>query len=191
MILSAPSGAGKTTLARLLADSLSARGERVAFSVSYTTRAPRPGEVDGRDYHFIDDARFERMIDADQFLEHAGVFGKRYGTGRDATKALLAANNWVILDIDWQGARQVRAQWPEVFSVFIQPPSVSELERRLRARQQDSEDTIQRRMAAAEAELSHAGEFDAVIVNDDLERALVELEAAMRSRIAAGPSLRN
>lgn len=188
MILSAPSGAGKTTLARLLAEASQARGEKMAFSVSYTTRAPRLGEKDGIDYHFVDDARFSEMIESGDFLEHAGVFGKRYGTGRQATQELLAANDWVILDIDWQGARQVRKQWPDVFSVFIQPPSTAELERRLRSRQQDSEDVIQNRMAEAEAEMSHAPEFDVSIVNDDLQRALKDLELAMKQRVESQAS---
>ena len=180
MILSAPSGAGKTTLAHALAKRLAAQGESLAFSVSYTTRAPRPGEQDGRDYHFVDDARFEAMVADGEFLEHAGVFGKRYGTGRAATEAMLRSHHWVVLDIDWQGARQVREHWPNVLSVFIQPPSVAELERRLRTRGQDSEDTIRARIEQAEAELSHAPEFDVCVVNDDLERALDELELVMR-----------
>ena len=182
LILSAPSGAGKTSLAHALIARAAEAGLRVGFSVSYTTRDPRPGERNGVDYHFVDDARFEAMIAAGEFLEHAGVFGRRYGTGRAATAEALQQSDLLILDIDWQGARQVKAQWPEAIAVFIAPPSVEELERRLRGRGQDNEATIAARMAAAEAELAHAKEFDHCIVNADFQAALAQLAA-----VALGP----
>lgn len=185
MILSAPSGAGKTSLAHALAERLRERGQRVAFSVSYTTRAPRHGEEDGRDYHFVDDATFSAMVQEQAFLEHAGVYERRYGTGRAATEAALQSHDLVILDIDWQGAQQVRKHWPQVLSVFIRPPSLQELERRLRTRGQDDEQTVAARMQQAEAELSHADEFDQQIVNDDFARALDALLALVDSRAAA------
>ncbi len=181
IILSAPSGAGKTTLAHALAKRMAAQGLRMAFSVSYTTRAPRPGEKDGVDYHFVDDATFGAMVERGEFLEHAGVFGRSYGTGRAATEDMLAKNDWLILDIDWQGARQVRAQWPQVRSIFIEPPSLPELRRRLEGRGQDDAATIEARMAQAESEMSHADEFDLRIVNDDLPTALAALERALTS----------
>nr|MBV6630397.1 guanylate kinase [Oceanococcus sp. HetDA_MAG_MS8] len=179
LILTAPSGAGKTTLAHRLIERWEQRGRQARFSVSYTTRSPRPGEQDGVDYHFVDDATFENMVQAGDFLEHAGVYGRRYGTGRAATESALRSHDLVILDIDWQGARQVREQWPEVLSVFIQPPSLEELERRLRGRGQDSDTVIASRMAQAEAELSHAGEFDVRIINADLDQALAELDQVL------------
>lgn len=180
IILSAPSGAGKTTLAHALAKRMESQGLRVAFSVSYTTRAPRTGEQSGVDYHFVSDAVFREMVARGEFLEHAGVFGRSYGTGRAATERLLAENDWLILDIDWQGARQVRERWPQVLSIFIEPPSLEELHRRLQGRGQDDAATIESRMAQAEAEMSHANEFDLRIVNDDLQSALAELETALK-----------
>jgi len=180
IILSAPSGAGKTTLAHALAERMAAQGLRMAFSVSYTTRAPRPGEREGVDYHFVDDARFASMVDEGDFLEHAGVFGRSYGTGRAATERMLAANDWLILDIDWQGAQQVRERWPQVLSIFIEPPSLDELRNRLQRRGQDDATTIEARMAQAEAEMSHADEYDLRIVNDDLNIALDALEQAIK-----------
>ncbi len=180
IILSAPSGAGKTTLAHALAERMASQGLRIAFSVSYTTRAPRTGEQDGVDYHFVDDAVFGAMVERGEFLEHAGVFGRSYGTGRAATERMLAENDWLILDIDWQGARQVRECWPQVLSIFIEPPSMEELRRRLQGRGQDDAATIDSRMAQAESEMSHADEFDLRIVNDDLQSALAALEAALK-----------
>lgn len=175
-ILSAPSGAGKTTLTHALIDRLEAAGRRAQFSVSYTTRAPRQGERNGVDYHFISQDAFDEMVQAGEFLEHARVFDRSYGTGRKATESLLAAGVDVILDIDWQGARQVREAVPDVVTIFIQPPSLQELERRLQARGQDDGVTIARRMRDAEAEMSHVDEYDYVVVNDDYETALSELE---------------
>lgn len=181
-IVSAPSGGGKTSLTRTAIERLGALGLRTEISVSYTTRAPRPGEQNGVHYHFVDEARFKDMIAAGDFLEHAEVFGRRYGTGRSRTLDLLAQDCDVILDIDWQGGRQVRAQMPEAISLFILPPSLEELERRLRGRGQDDEATVQKRMAAARAEMSHYAEYDYLIVNDDFERALGDLLAVFRSR---------
>ena len=177
IVIAAPSGAGKTSLTRALIERLAARGIRGEFSVSYTTRAPRLGERDGVDYHFVTPEVFADRVARDAFLEHAEVFGRRYGTGREVTERLLAEGRHVFLDIDWQGARQVRQRFPEAISLFIQPPSMPELERRLRARGQDDDATIARRMQAAEEELSHAGEFDHVLVNDDFGQTVGQLEA--------------
>jgi guanylate kinase len=186
VVIAAPSGAGKTSLTRALIERLAARGIRGEFSVSYTTRAPRPGERDGVDYHFVTPEVFAGMVAQDAFLEHAEVFGRQYGTGRAVTERLLAKGRVVFLDIDWQGARQVRACRPGTLSIFIQPPSLAELERRLRARGQDGAATIARRMQAAEAEMAHAGEFDHVLVNDDFGRTVDQLESlvAPRPRLA-------
>lgn len=176
-IVSAPSGGGKTSLTRALVPKLAQMGYPAAISVSYTTRAPRPGEEEGVHYHFVDDARFLAMVERDAFLEHAEVFGRRYGTGRDWTEELRQAGVDVILDIDWQGAQQVRQKAPDAQSIFILPPSLQELERRLRERGQDDDQTIAGRMAEARAEMSHWGEYDAVIVNEIFEQALTELAA--------------
>jgi guanylate kinase len=177
IVIAAPSGAGKTSLTRALIERLAARGIRSEFSVSYTTRAPRPGERDGVDYHFVTPEIFADMVTRNAFLEHAEVFGRRYGTGREVTERLLGQGRHVFLDIDWQGARQVRQGFPEAVSIFIQPPSMEELGRRLRARGQDDEATIRRRMQAAEDEMSHAGEFDHVLVNDDFGQTVDRLQA--------------
>jgi guanylate kinase len=177
IVIAAPSGAGKTSLTRALIERLAARGIRGEFSVSYTTRAARPGERDGVDYHFVSPERFADMVAQDAFLEHAEVFGRRYGTGREVTERLLADGRLVFLDIDWQGARQVRAQMPQAESIFILPPSLAELERRLRTRSQDDDATIARRMGEAHREMSHYAEYDYLIVNDDFARALEALVA--------------
>jgi guanylate kinase len=174
-VVSAPSGGGKTSLTRALVPKLAERGIAATISVSYTTRAPRPGEQDGVHYHFVDEAAFLDMVGRGAFLEHAEVFGRRYGTGRERTEQLLAAGQDVILDIDWQGARQVRAAAPGAIGIFILPPSLPVLEQRLRARAQDSEEVVARRMAAARAEMSHWEEYDFLIVNEAFERALDEL----------------
>lgn len=177
-VISAPSGAGKTSLTRALVPYLAERDVPACISVSYTTRAPRPGEEDGVHYHFVNEPTFAGMVERGEFLEHAEVFGRRYGTGRAATEALLAAGNEVLLDIDWQGGRQVRAEAPHATSarsVFILPPSQQELERRLRARAQDSDATIGERMRQARAEISHWDEYEYLIVNEAFERALGEL----------------
>lgn len=176
-VISAPSGGGKTSLTRALLPRLHARNHAAAISVSYTTRAPRAGEQDGVHYHFVDEARFLAMIEAGEFLEHAQVFGRRYGTGRAATEAQLVQGVDLMLDIDWQGAQQVRRQSAEVISVFILPPSVEELRRRLQGRGQDDAATVERRMAEARAEMSHYKEYDYLIVNRDFDQALDELAA--------------
>lgn len=176
-IVSAPSGGGKTSLTRALVPRLAGLGIPTTISVSYTTRAPRPGEQDGVHYHFVGETRFKAMIAAGDFLEHAEVFGRRYGTGREKTLALLAAGHDVILDIDWQGARQVKAQMPQAVGIFILPPSVEELERRLRGRGQDSDAVIANRMAQALAEMSHAPEYEHSLINDRFDEALARLEA--------------
>jgi guanylate kinase len=189
-VVSAPSGGGKTSLTRAALGRLAERGVHAEISVSYTTRAPRAGEQEGVHYHFIDDAEFVAMIERSEFLEHANVFGRRYGTGRKRTETLLGGGCDVILDIDWQGARQVRAQTnadTQAISIFILPPSLEELERRLRARAQDDEATVRKRMAAAQAEMSHYAEYDYLIVNDNFDRALDELVALFLTRRLARP----
>jgi len=172
-VISAPSGAGKTSLVRALmhADPL------IAHSVSYTTRAPRPGEVEGRDYCFVSRAEFEAMVGRGEFLEHAEVFDHRYGTARAQVEGLLAAGRPVILEIDWQGARQVRAASPECVPIFILPPSRAALEHRLRGRGTDPEPVIARRLRDAAADMSHWSEARFVVVNDDFERALADLRS--------------
>ncbi|WP_420464918.1 guanylate kinase [Panacagrimonas sp.] len=174
-IVSAPSGGGKTSLTRALLPRLAQRRHAAAISVSYTTRAPRAGETDGEHYHFVDEARFVQMIQAGEFLEHAQVFGRRYGTGRRRTVELLEQGVDLILDIDWQGAQQVRQAMPEARSVFILPPSLQELERRLSGRGQDDAATVAARMALARAEMSHYAEYEALIVNQDFAGALEDL----------------
>ncbi|MCE3002742.1 MAG: guanylate kinase [Xanthomonadaceae bacterium] len=177
-IVAAPSGGGKTSLVKALL----AREPQIALSVSYTSRAPRPGEVDGVHYHFVTRETFEDMIARGEFFEHFVVHGDLKGTARTAVEPLLAAGRDVLLEIDWQGARKVREQVPGCVGVFILPPSRAELERRLRHRAQDSEDTIRRRLANSVEEMRHAGEFDYVIVNDVFEQALEDLVAIVRSQ---------
>lgn len=175
-VVSAPSGAGKTSLVRALLDARAA----LRVSVSHTTRARRPGEVDGVDYHFVDDAHFARMAAAGEFLEHATVFDHAYGTSRAAVTALLEAGHDVILEIDWQGARSIRAAAPDAISVFVLPPSLGELEQRLRGRG-DDDAVIARRMRDAVREISHYPEYDYLVVNDDFERALAGLSAILEA----------
>ncbi|MFO1354813.1 MAG: guanylate kinase [Gammaproteobacteria bacterium] len=180
-VLSAPSGAGKTTLTRALL----AADPRLRFSISFTTRPPRAGERDGHDYFFVDHARFEAMIAANELLEHAAVFGNFYGTGRAQVQAHVRAGRDVLLDIDWQGARQVRERMPESVLIFIMPPSLAELGRRLRGRATDSDEVIGRRLAEAQAEMSHWPEFDYVVINDDRALALATLQAILAGQGAA------
>ena len=177
-VIAAPSGAGKTSLMRALLE----RRPAVSFSVSCTTRAPRPNEQDGRDYHFIDRAEFERLIAADEFIEYADVFGNLYGTRRSTVDEALAEGRDLVLEIDWQGARQVRKRLPEALQIFILPPSREELEARLRKRAADSAEAIARRLAESVSEMSHWREFDYVIVNQDFDRALAEFEAIFDGR---------
>ncbi len=172
-IISAPSGAGKTSLVKRLVETTPA----VAMSVSHTTRPPRPGEQDGVHYHFVSQAVFETMIAEGAFLEHAQVFGNRYGTSRAAVQTLLETGQDVILEIDWQGARQVKALLSDGVTVFILPPSREVLRERLVKRGQDDPDIIERRMAAALDELSHYVEFDYLVINDRFATALDELRA--------------
>jgi guanylate kinase len=181
-IVSAPSGGGKTSLTRALVERLGQLGIPAAISVSYTTRAPRAGEQDGVHYHFVDEARFLAMVAAGEFLEHAEVFGRRYGTGLAETQRLLAAGTELLLDIDWQGARQIKAKRPETPGVFILPPSAAELERRLHGRGQDDPKVIAARMDAAHAEMTHYAEYDYLIVNDTFEHALDDLQSVVLAR---------
>lgn len=170
-IIAAPSGGGKTSLVNALLK----RDPRLVLSVSHTTRDPRPGEVDGQQYHFVGEAAFLEMIADGDFLEHAQVFDHYYGTNRNAVAHQLSENNDVILEIDWQGARQVRAMFERVCAIFIIPPSLATLRNRLTSRAQDSEQVIDRRMRDAQAEISHWQEFDYLVVNDDFNLALEEL----------------
>ena len=173
MVVSSPSGAGKTTLAHLLA-----QNERLEFSVSYTTRAPRAGERDGVDYKFVTEDEFTRMVDRGEFAEWAKVHGGRYGTAVHTVNRALEDGKDYLFDIDWQGGAQLRRQWPEEsVLVFILPPSMAELERRLRRRATDSPEAIKRRLAMATKELEHFAQYDYLVVNDNLETALKELSS--------------
>ena len=176
MVLSSPSGAGKTTLARRLVEA----DAEIAMSVSVTTRPPRPGETDGRDYHFIDDKRFVRMREGDELLEWARVFDNFYGTPRAPVEAAIKGGRDILFDIDWQGAQQLSEKMKhDVVRVFILPPSVTALERRLQTRAQDSVEVVRRRMEAASAEISHWPEYDYVIVNADIDGSLAGLKAIL------------
>jgi len=189
-VISAPSGAGKTSLVK----SLLQTRPNLVVSVSHTTRKPRPQEIEGRDYFFVDTARFHELIEAGAFLEHASVFDNFYGTGRAQIDAQLAAGNDVLLEIDWQGAQQVRRAMPAAKTIFILPPSREVLEQRLRERRTDSAATIARRLADAAADMSHYQEFDFVVINDDFARARAEvgaiLDGAGVDLIASRPELK-
>jgi len=175
-VLSSPSGAGKTTLSRKLLE----EEKQVSMSVSVTTRAPRPGEVDGRDYYFIDDATFDSMVARGELLEHAIVFDNKYGTPKKQVMQALEEGRDVLFDIDWQGTRQLAKTCPDdLVSVFILPPSLDELEERLRRRAQDSEEVVQKRMARAIDEISHWEEYDYVTVNDNLEYAMKNIQSIL------------
>ena len=175
LILSAPSGAGKTSLARALVEARDDAG----LTVSHTTRPRRPKETDGEDYHFVDHDRFRQMIHDGLFVEHAEVFGNFYGTSLAAIRALTDAGRHAILEIDWQGARNVRREYPGARSVFIMPPSREALERRLRDRGQDSDAVIAKRMREADSEMGHRQEYDEVIVNEDFAQALDRLNSIL------------
>jgi guanylate kinase len=178
LVLSSPSGAGKTTISRRLLEA----ERNVVMSVSATTRPRRPGEVDGRDYFFVDPTEFNLMVNRGELLEHAKVFGNYYGTPRGPVEKALAGGGDVLFDIDWQGTQQLQDSAPrDLVSVFILPPSTRELERRLRARAQDSDEVVAARMAKAADEISHYPEYQYIILNDDIERSV----AAVRSILAA------
>ena len=178
-IVSAPSGAGKSSLIQALLKTQPLYDTQV--SVSHTTRQPRPGEVHGEHYFFVNHDEFKEMISRDAFLEHAEVFGNYYGTSQATVKQQLAQGHDVLLEIDWQGAEQVRKLFPESKQIFILPPSKIELDRRLRGRGQDSEEVIAKRMAQAVAEMSHYAEYDYLIVNDDFDTALTDLKTIIRA----------
>lgn len=178
LVLSSPSGAGKSTIARALL----ARDPLLSMSVSVTTRPPRPGEVDGQDYRFIDEASFMAMRAADELLEHATVFGNSYGSPRGPVERMLADGRDVLFDVDWQGTQQLRQNaHADLVSVFVLPPSRAELERRLHARAQDPEDVVQRRMAKAADEMSHWAEYDYIIVNRDVERSVAAVAGILEA----------
>ena len=177
-IITAASGAGKTSLVR----ELLATDRQIELSVSYTTRKPRPGEEDGVHYHFVDEAEFMQMLEASDFLESAHVHGARYGTSQRRVEGVLKQGHDLILEIDWQGAAQVRSLYPQAISIFILPPSLEALEQRLHGRGQDSAEVIARRLAAARDEMRHVVEFDYVTINDDFEVALNDLRAIIRTQ---------
>ena len=176
-VLSSPSGAGKSTIARMLL----AADDGIAMSVSATTRPRRPGEVDGRDYHFVTPEQFESMVGAGEFLEWAHVFGHRYGTLKREVIRVIEGGRDVLLDIDWQGTQQLKQVDPDIVRVFILPPSMKELRRRLTHRGTDSEDVIQRRMDRAEAEISHWAEYDYVLINNDAEKCRELVHTILKS----------
>jgi guanylate kinase len=180
-VVAAPSGAGKTSLVK----ALMAREPRLRFSVSYTTRQPRPNEVDGRDYHFVSQSRFEDMIAGNEFLEHARVFDNYYGTGLAAVQTALDGGELLLLEIDWQGARQVRARLPAARSIFILPPTRRALEDRLRGRSTDSAEVIARRLKDAAHDITHWTEFDYVVINDQFDQALADLHEIVQERGAS------
>ena len=177
-VVAAPSGAGKTSLVKALME----REPRIQFSVSYTTRKPRPNEIPGRDYHFVSAERFQEMVDNHEFLEHARVFDNCYGTGVHTVQEALSNGEQLLLEIDWQGARQVRSRIPQASSIFILPPSRQALEQRLKGRSTDSEEVIQRRLRDAAQDLGHWSEFDYVVINDRFDRAIDDLQAIVANR---------
>jgi guanylate kinase len=177
-VVAAPSGAGKTSLVKALME----REPRLRFSVSYTTRAPRANEIEGRDYHFVTSGRFDEMAARGEFLEHAKVFDNFYGTSLGAVRDALAKGQLLLLEIDWQGARQVRAALPAARSIFILPPTRQALELRLKARSTDSEAVIRRRLRDARRDIAHWIEFDYVVINDRFEQAVADLHAIVDER---------
>lgn len=179
-VITAPSGAGKTSLTRALL----AAEPGLKLSTSYTTRAPRPGEQSGREYHFVDERAFLAMRERGEFLENALVHGNRYGTSNKVIRETLGRGQDLVLEIDWQGAAQVRGLYPDCIGIFILPPSMQELERRLRGRGQDTQDVIEQRLANAQAEMAHAHEFKYRIINNNFDTAKVELAEIVRSERA-------
>ena len=177
--ISAPSGAGKTSLIKAL---LEKRANSVTVCVSHSTRKMRPGEINGEAYHFVSRENFDRMVDKGEFLEYARVFDNYYGTARTSAEALLSSGKNVILEIDWQGARQVKAKMPETVGIFILPPSREELEQRLRARGTDDEEIIARRMRDADREMSHYHDAEYLVINDSFEQALFDLDAIIHTQ---------
>jgi guanylate kinase len=177
-VVAAPSGAGKTSLVKALME----REPAIQFSVSYTTRKPRPNEVPGRDYHFVAPERFQQMIADGEFLEYARVFDNCYGTGVRAVQEALHDGRQLLLEIDWQGARQVRARLPEARSIFILPPSRGALEERLKGRSTDSASVIERRLRDAAQDMGHWNEFDYVVINDEFDRAILDLQHIIHDR---------
>lgn len=176
LVMSSPSGAGKTTITRALLE----RDDNLSMSVSATTREPRPGEVDGKDYFFIEKSKFEAMVEDGEFLEHAKVFDNYYGTPRGPVNDALSEGKDVLFDVDWQGARDLRHEAREdQVSIFILPPSHDELERRLYNRAQDSAEVVKKRMAKASSEMSHWGEYDYIVINVDIEKSVAEVEAIL------------
>jgi guanylate kinase len=176
-VLSSPSGAGKSTIARMLLES----DDGIAMSVSATTRPIRPGEVDGRDYHFVRDAEFQAMVERGEFLEWARVFGHRYGTLKREVVKTIEGGRDVLLDIDWQGTQQLKQVDPDIVRVFILPPSLTELERRLRSRGTDADDVVRGRMERAAAEISHWAEYDYVLINNDAEKCRSLVHTILKS----------
>lgn len=178
LVLSSPSGAGKTSIARAILE----RDDNITLSVSATTRKPRPGEVDGKDYHFVSEETFCGMVEAHAFLEHAQVFGNAYGTPAQPVMDSLRDGRDVLFDVDWQGTQQIRDNArDDLVAVFILPPSQAELEKRLRARAQDSEEVVRGRMAKAASEMSHWAEYDYVVVNRDLDASVESVQAILRA----------
>ena len=184
-VIAAPSGAGKTSLVKALMQS----DPGLKFSVSYTTRARRPNEIDGRDYHFVSVERFREMVEREEFLEHALVFDNHYGTGRETVRDAIDRGERLLLEIDWQGARQVRSRLPEARTIFVLPPSLAALEQRLRGRGTDTDEVIRRRLRDAVADIGHCFEFDYAVVNDRFDQALADLRAIVAGggeHLAAG-----
>jgi len=176
LVLSSPSGAGKTTISRAILRAESS----LAMSVSVTTRSPRPGEEHGRDYYFVNEAEYHRMVKAKELLEHAKVFDNYYGTPREHVERELAAGRDIMFDIDWQGTQQLKASArDDLVSVFILPPSIKELERRLRGRAQDTEEVMRKRMARASDEMSHWPEYDYVVVNQNVDESIVQVNSIL------------